>query len=230
MLLVKEPRQVHHMVNFSVIQVKVVAPEKPLDVNTFPKIPWCWLYCLRCLKISLCWYGHLWYPKILCVDFRSNRTIGQNQLNVDLNLKPTPLSPSTYILSLSRQSAISLSLFLCFLPKSPLCIPVLIAHKNHMSFEYDHHLLIDNKCLRTHLLFHLYLEYNNLLEFFVTIFGVFPGKTALNFAHVNYSSCHLLYIGASSGGWTRTPDLGVVRRVFCHCAGVDGHVNCPLVC
>jgi len=27
------------MVNFSVIQVKVVAPEKPLEVNTFPKIP-----------------------------------------------------------------------------------------------------------------------------------------------------------------------------------------------
>jgi hypothetical protein len=28
-------------------------------------------------------------------------------------------------------------------------------------FEYDYHCLIDNKCLRTHLLFHLYLEYNN---------------------------------------------------------------------
>ncbi len=26
------------MVNFGVIQVKVVAPEKPLDVNIFPKI------------------------------------------------------------------------------------------------------------------------------------------------------------------------------------------------
>ncbi len=28
-----------NMVNFSVIRVKVVAPEKPLKVNTFPKIP-----------------------------------------------------------------------------------------------------------------------------------------------------------------------------------------------
>ncbi len=43
------------MVNFSVIQVKVVAPEKPLEVNTFLKIPWanCTVYIVS---------------KYLCVD------------------------------------------------------------------------------------------------------------------------------------------------------------------
>ncbi len=39
------------MANFRVIRVKVVAPEKPLYVNTFPKIPWCRFYYLHCLKI-----------------------------------------------------------------------------------------------------------------------------------------------------------------------------------
>jgi hypothetical protein len=51
------------------------------------------------------------------------QTIGQNQQNVDLDLKThATLSPSTYILSLSPQSAISHSLFLYSLPNSPLCI------------------------------------------------------------------------------------------------------------
>ncbi len=57
------------MVNFRVIRVKVVAPEKPLDINMFAKILWHQLYCLRCLKIiyvliwpvaisknTLCWF------------------------------------------------------------------------------------------------------------------------------------------------------------------------------
>jgi len=51
--------------------------------------------------------------------------IGQNQLNVDLDLKPMPLSLSlslpTYVLSISPQSTISRSLFLCSLSNSPIC-------------------------------------------------------------------------------------------------------------
>jgi hypothetical protein len=33
-----------------------------------------------------------------------------------------------------------------------------------MMFEYDYHWFTDNKHLRTHLLFHLYLEYNTWVE------------------------------------------------------------------
>ncbi len=106
------------MVNFRVIRVKVVTPEKPLDVNIFPKIPWCQFYYLHCLKISLCWYGQLRYPKILYVDLddQSKSTKCWPQFKTH-----AALSPSTYVLSLSPQSAIYHSLFLCFLPNSPLC-------------------------------------------------------------------------------------------------------------
>jgi len=105
------------MVNVSVIWVKVVMPEKSLEVNTFLKIPWCQLYCLSYLKISLCLYGHLQYPKILCVDLDHQ----SKSTNADLSLKPMPFSFNTFILSLSPQSATSRSLSLCSLPNSPLC-------------------------------------------------------------------------------------------------------------
>ncbi len=145
------------MVNFRVIRVNVVAPEKPLEVNTFPKIPLMsivlftlsqnifvltWPFAIA--KNTLCWF----------------RTISQNQIIVP-NLKPTPfsLSPSTFSPSLPNPQYLGLSLCaLCLTPRYVL--PALIPHKKCMMFEYDYHWLIDNKRLRTHLLFHLALEYN----------------------------------------------------------------------
>jgi hypothetical protein len=57
------------MENLRVIRVEVKAPEKPLDVNTFPKNnPKVDLTIYNCLKISPCGYGRLRYPKILYVD------------------------------------------------------------------------------------------------------------------------------------------------------------------
>ena len=57
------------MENLRVIRVKVVAPEKLLDVNTFPKNnPDVDFTIYDCLKISLCGYGQLRYPKKLYVD------------------------------------------------------------------------------------------------------------------------------------------------------------------
>ncbi len=50
----------------------------------------------------------------------------------------------------------SLSLSVC----SAYVSPVLIPHKKCMMFPYDYQCLIDNKHLRTHELFHLYLRYN----------------------------------------------------------------------
>jgi hypothetical protein len=48
------------MENLRVIRVKVVAPEKPLDVNTFPKNnPDVDFTIYIRLKISLCGYGQL---------------------------------------------------------------------------------------------------------------------------------------------------------------------------
>jgi hypothetical protein len=41
----------------------------------------------------------------------------------------------------------------------------LISHKKHMMFEYAYLWLIDNKCLRMHLLFHLYLKYNTFFVY-----------------------------------------------------------------
>ncbi len=141
------------MANFRVLRVKVVAPEKLLDINTFPKIPWCQFYYLHCLKIisvliwlfaisknTLCWF---------------------DRLNVDLNLKPTPFSLPPLRFSPSLPILQYLVLSFCTLCLIPLYIsPVLIPHKKHMMFEYHFHCLIDNKCQRTHLLFHLALEYN----------------------------------------------------------------------
>jgi hypothetical protein len=56
------------MENLRVIRVKVVAPEKPLDVNTPKYNPDVDFTIYICLKISLCGYGQLRYPKILYVD------------------------------------------------------------------------------------------------------------------------------------------------------------------
>ncbi len=148
------------MVNVSVIWVKVVAPEKPLEVNTFPKILWCRLYCLRCLKISLCWFGHLQYPKILCVDldhWSKSTKLLTSILNLRRSLSPLKFSPS-----LPNLQYLVLSFcVLCLIPHYVL--PVLISHKNRMMFEYGYHWLIDNKHLRMHLLFHLDLKYNTML-------------------------------------------------------------------
>ncbi len=105
--------------------------------TSIQKYPLCRFHYLHCLKISLCWYGHLQYPNILCVylDHQSKST------NVDLNLKPTPFSLSISILSLSPQCATSRSLSLCYLPNSPYVLPVLIPHKKCMMSEYDYHWL-----------------------------------------------------------------------------------------
>ena len=109
-----------HMVNFRVIRAKVVVPEKLLDVNIFSKntlIPIV-LFTLSqnnvCLDMASC---------DIQKYFMLIYAIGQNQLNVDLDLKPMPLSLShpTYVLSISPQSTISRSLFLCSLPNSPIC-------------------------------------------------------------------------------------------------------------
>ncbi len=57
------------MENLRVIRVEVIAPEKALDVNTFPKNnPNVDFTIYNCLKISPCGYGQLRYPKILYVD------------------------------------------------------------------------------------------------------------------------------------------------------------------
>jgi hypothetical protein len=57
------------MENFRVIRVEVIAPEKPLDANTSSKnnLNVNFNICKH-LKISLCGYGQLRYPKILYVD------------------------------------------------------------------------------------------------------------------------------------------------------------------
>jgi hypothetical protein len=110
------------MVNFRVIRAKVVVPEKLLDVNIFSKntlIPIV-LFTLSqnnvCLDMASC---------DIQKYFMLIYAIGQNQLNVDLDLKPMPLSLSlslpTYVLSISPQSTISRSLFLCSLSNSPIC-------------------------------------------------------------------------------------------------------------
>ncbi len=70
------------------------------------------------------------------------------------------LSPSTFVLSLSPISQY-LALSFCTLCLIPLYIlPVLSPHKKRMMLHYDYHWFTDNKCLRMHQLFHLYLEYN----------------------------------------------------------------------
>jgi len=79
------------MVNFRVIRAKVVVPEKLLDVNIFSKntlIPIV-LFTLSqnnvCLDMASC---------DIQKYFMLIYAIGQNQLNVDLDLKPMPLSLS----------------------------------------------------------------------------------------------------------------------------------------
>ncbi len=114
--------------------------------TSIQKYPRCQFDYLPCLKISLCWYGRLWYPKILYIDLdhRSKST------NVDLNLKPTPLSlsPSLFSPSLPNLQHVVLSLCaLCLIPRYVL--PVLISHKKRMMFEYDYHWLTINVWGRT---------------------------------------------------------------------------------
>jgi hypothetical protein len=59
----------YDMENLRVIRVEVIAPEKMLDTNTSSKnnLNVDFTICKR-LKISLCGYGQLRYPKILYVD------------------------------------------------------------------------------------------------------------------------------------------------------------------
>ncbi len=108
------------------------------------------------------------------------QTIGQNQPNVDLNLKPTPLSlpPLTFSPSLPNPQYLALSFCtLCLIPLYVL--PVQIPHKKCMMFHYDYHCLFDNKRLRTHLLFHLYLEYNTYLNWPTSQVGIECGSGRL---------------------------------------------------
>ncbi len=73
------------------------------------------------------------------------------------------LSPFTFSPSLPNPQYLVLSFCaLCLIPHYVL--PVLISHKKRMMFEYGYHWLIDNKRPRMHLLFHLYLKYNNLCD------------------------------------------------------------------
>jgi hypothetical protein len=142
-----------YMENFRVIRVKIVAPEKSLDVNIFPKNNPDVDFTIYIVSKYLCWYDQLRYPKILCWF----RTIGQNQNNCPQNprciLSLAPFSPSLPSLQY-------LVLSLCVLCPIPHYVsPGMIPHKKCMIFNYDYHCLID-KCLRMHLLFHLYLQYD----------------------------------------------------------------------
>jgi hypothetical protein len=56
------------MENLRVIRVEVIAPEKPLDVNTFPKNNPNVDFTIYIVSKYLCGYGQLRYPKILHVD------------------------------------------------------------------------------------------------------------------------------------------------------------------
>ncbi len=136
----------------SVIWVKVVAPEKLLNVNTFPKIPWCRFHYLHYLKISLCWYGQFRYPKILYIDLGLSV---KTKITV-LDFKPTPFSLPLSMFSPSLPNPqyliLSLSVFRLF---PHYVLPAVISHKKRMMFKYDYHCLIDNKSLQMHLLFHL---------------------------------------------------------------------------
>ncbi len=143
------------MENLRVIRVKVIAPEKPLDVNTFPK---------NNPDVDFTIYV---VSKYLCVDMASCNIQKYFMLIQDyqptpkitvLDIKPTPYSLASSVLSHSTQSAISHSLSLCVLCLTPHYVsPVLIPHEKRMMFNYYYHCLIDNKRLRMHLLFHLYL-------------------------------------------------------------------------
>jgi hypothetical protein len=68
-LLAQSFMQGGNMENLRVIQVEVIAPDKPLNANTSSKnnLNVDFTIC-NCLKISLCGYGQLQYPKILYVD------------------------------------------------------------------------------------------------------------------------------------------------------------------
>ncbi len=138
---------------------------------------------LHCLKISLCWYGCLRYPKILCVDLDHQ----SKSTNVDHNLKPTPfsLSASSFSPSLPNSQHLVLSLCaLCLIPHYVL--PVLISHKKCMMFKYDYHWLTINIwgctcCFTGNLLTILY-------KLYYTIY-VSVNKSVLNWTQV----CQLLH-------------------------------------
>ncbi len=144
------------MANFRVIWVKVVAPEKPLDVNIFPKIPWSRFYYLHCLKIISVLIWPFAISKNTLCWLRLTRCWPQFKTHaaLSLHLHSLPLSPIRNV---------SFSLSLCTLCLIPLYVlPVLIPHKKCMLFEYDYHWFTENICPRMHLLFHLALEYNKL--------------------------------------------------------------------
>ncbi len=121
---------------------RIIAGNKHLS----KKYPQCRFRYLHCLKISLCWYGHLWYPKILCVDLDHQ----SKSTNVDPNLKPMPFSLSQSLHSLSLPNSQHLVLSLCALCLIPhYVLPVLISHKKCMMLEYDYHCLTINDWGRT---------------------------------------------------------------------------------
>jgi hypothetical protein len=103
------------MENLRVIRVKVVAPEKPLDVNTIPINNPDVDFTTYIVSKYLCGYGQLRYPKILYVDLG---LLVKTKITV-LDIKPMPYSLACSVLSLSPQSAISHSLFLYSLANSP---------------------------------------------------------------------------------------------------------------
>jgi hypothetical protein len=106
---------------------------------------------LTVYSVSKNWYGHLGEPKILCVDLDHL----SKSTNIDLNLKPSPFSLSPLTFSPSHRTLQPLFLSFCALCLIPhYILPVLILHKKCMMFKHDLS-LIDNKHLRTHLLFHL---------------------------------------------------------------------------
>jgi hypothetical protein len=98
-----------HMVNFRVIQVKVVAPEKLLDVNIFSKNTLIPIVLFTLFQNNLCLDMASCDIQNYCMLIYA---IGQNQLNVDLDLKPMPLSlfPHLRSLPLSTIHNISFSL------------------------------------------------------------------------------------------------------------------------
>jgi hypothetical protein len=142
------------MANFRVTRVKVVVPEKPLYVNIFPKIPWCRFYYLHCLKIIFVLIWQFAISKNTLWWFRPTKCWPQFRTHAALSLSPLTFSPSLP----NPQCLISSFCTLCLIPLQVL--PILIPHKKCMMFEYDYHWFTDNKRLRTHQLFHLYLEYN----------------------------------------------------------------------
>ena len=85
------------MVNFRIIWVKVVAPEKLLDVNIISKNTLIPILVFTLSQNDLC------FDMASCdiqKYFMLIYAIGQNQLNVDLDFKPMLLSLSPHLRSL----------------------------------------------------------------------------------------------------------------------------------